>query len=67
MRATGLCAWKGARDMRAGVPVFEIAYGAVACARLRCANRAYKALQHHHPTHFMGDKAEAGDAYASAH
>jgi hypothetical protein len=66
MRATGLCAWKGARDMRAGVAVFEIACS-LACARLRCANRAYKALQHHHPAHFMGDKAEAGDAYAGAH
>ncbi len=53
--------------MRAGVPVFEIACGAVACARLHCVNRAYKALQHHHPAHFMGDKAEAGDAYAGAH
>jgi hypothetical protein len=67
MRATGLCAWKGARDMRAGVPVFEIACSAVACARLHCVNRAYKALQHHHPAHFMGDKTEAGDAYAGAH
>jgi hypothetical protein len=66
MRAAGLCAWKGAWNMRAGVPVFEIACS-LACARLRCVNRAYKALQHHHPAHFMRDKTEAGDAYAGAH